>query len=222
MSEPRRVLVPLAPDGETDIGFAVASLIPCERVSLLARTPEELTAVLDWFVAPGEVETLLIWLRDGVIDWIDVAGGDFRKAFFEHPVVAKLLHGQHRHSRFVKYSGVRQASVEGAEPTFVAVARALNLDLYLPTASVDAASAALLSLPGCRETRTDRIQTEILDLAGAVNAKQASLRDVIRARRAAASLRSRIGGAAIDLGGPREMTVRRFDCGSWSPAIIRV
>ncbi len=104
MNHHDHALVPL--DG---IGRFAEALLRYERVTLLVPEPEALAKILAWFVDPGEIETLLIWLRDGVVDFLDTSG-DFRTRVLEHASIVTVMKGQYRHARLKSFSRVREAT----------------------------------------------------------------------------------------------------------------
>ena len=219
MSGPTRTLVPLAEGGAADVGLVAASLVYCERVTVLVETPEHLATLVDWFVAPGEIETLILWLRDGVVEWVS-SREDFRSGVLEHPLIAKLLHGQWRHSRFLKYGGVHAVRVATAgSPVTIEAARALGSDLLLPAEVIGQAVAELQRIDEC-DVRSRTIRVGIPNLRAAVNQRRADLRDLLHLRRAATPLRQTRFAASV--GGETGLSVAEAACGEWNPLIVGV
>lgn len=148
MNHHDHALVPL--DG---VGRFAEAFLRHDRVSVLVRDPETLAKVLAWFVDPGEIETLLIWLRNGVVDFADPEG-DFRTRVLEHPAVAAVMHGQYRHVRLKTFGRVRavappdEATATSPALSMLHLASHLEADLCLPHAEAREACGLLERFAG--------------------------------------------------------------------------
>lgn len=177
-----------------DVGLFAEALVYYDRVAVQAGSPEALAALIGWFLNPGEVETFLIYVRDGVIDFVDAEPATFRQRFLEHPVVANLMQGQWRHSRFLSYSAARIIeSASGNEPgegetvRLVRTAIRYSFDLVLPEPS---AQEAVALLAGRERLEHVRETVPFPDVRRSVSEGRLGLREVQDLRRAARPLRA--------------------------------
>ena len=182
------------------VGRVAQALIHFDRVSLLATSAEALEPLLDWFVTPGEIETLLLYLRDGVVDFVDMAPGEaggFRERVLEHTRIATLMKGQHRHARLKSFTSGRVREVtlaEGGEGAFTSVAlaaaHAMSTDLCIAPADGATIRAELTRFAG--DARVQAIETAVRfpAVSRQVRAGTMDLRSVIDLRRRARPLRA--------------------------------
>lgn len=196
-----RALVPLtsAPTGTSDVGLFAQALIHYDRVSLLVMQVEPLESLLEWFVAPGEIETFLIWVRDGIIDFADAGLAEdprpFRERMLDHPRIVALMKGQYRHSRLLSFSADRVSAVEAGEGDAAGralrIALRMGVDLY---SGVPISAVAADGLAGGRQLVRFEGQAIFPPVRSLVNAGRMDLREVIDLRRRSRVLREWLQG----------------------------
>jgi hypothetical protein len=195
-----RVLVPLGiAEADADVGTFAEALLYFDQVDLLVAEAAPLATLLDWFIAPGEVETLLLWLRDGVVRFADAeadtGAAPFVERVLKHPRVAAAMLGQFRHARLLSFSKDRvfmiepanQGAVASASSRMLRAALQLHDDLFLSPAQMTSLTGGLAADP---DARAHEVSIEFPAVRRLVNEGRVDLREVIDLRRRSRGIRA--------------------------------
>ena len=198
MNRHDRTLVAAAPGAGLDVGLFAQALLHFERVSVLVPDARALAPLLEWFVAPGEIETLLLYLRDGVVDFVDTAPETpdaFRERVLDDPLIAALMKGQYRHARLKSFTAghVRPvtlpAGIDGGPEQALHVARALSSDLCVTAEEGERTREVLQGMLGTTVQRFDA-EVRFPAVRSQVCSGRMTMREVIDLRRRARPLRA--------------------------------
>ncbi len=126
--------------------------------------------MLEWFVDPGEIETLLIFLRDGRLR----IAGDL--TVLDQPQVASVMKGQWRHPRLLRYAQAHAVSLSSGSAFDAALET--GRDLVVATTPEAATASSLLS-----------IDVLFPDVRRMVRERRFDVRQLLALRRAARPLR---------------------------------
>jgi len=190
-----QALVPIG--APADVGLFAEALVYYDRVGVYAPAPASLATLVGWFLNPGEIETFLIYLRDGVIEFVDEDPLTFRHRFLEHDDIARLMRGQWRHSRLLNYGTGRVVEMptrrhgEGEAGALLRAAVELSRDLVLPRAL---AEETITGLPEADRAWVSE-SVPFPDVRRGVAEGRVGLREVQDLRRAGRILRAWLQGA---------------------------